>query len=505
MTNGEKKTNQEFQFADKVEQLIRTNRFMAIAITAYFVYVIALLAVSVMRGERSLGFCGLIGVMVVITLAVTWFAYLKNKKSTKMKYIMLVGQCLIGWIIAFAYSQDFAVLIGGFILIGGVLYFDKKYSIISGVAYLATMAFSVGFKLSGGENLGGKGPIDFAFVLSAAVLMVMIIIFTTSVARVYNNHSVGAATAEQARQKEIMDDVLMVADEVRKGTETAMGIINQLNESSEVVNNAMKDISDSTLSTSETIQTQTTMTQNIQDSISVTLESSENMVRVAQQSNELNQQNMALMGDLRQQSQVISETNGHVSEAMKTLQERTNAVKSIADTIFSISSQTNLLALNASIESARAGEAGRGFAVVADEIRQLAEKTRVETENIARILEELSANAKEASDAVERSVEAAGVQDEMIEQVSQSFDEMSKNVNGLIDEIENIDTLLTNLSEANNQIVDNISNLSATTEEVTASSMQATEMTVENLDNAENAKNELSNVLNVSHQLDKYM
>ena len=247
------------------------------------------------------------------------------------------------------------------------------------------------------------------------------------------------------------------------------------------------------------------MTQSIQDSIAVTIESSENMVRVAQQSNELNQQNIMLMGDLKQQSQVIAETNGHVSDAMKSLQERTNAVKSIADTIFSISSQTNLLALNASIESARAGEAGRGFAVVADEIRQLAEKTRVETENIARILDELSANAKQASDAVERSVQAAGVQDQMIEQVSQSFDEMSQNVNGLISEIENIDTLLTNLSEANNQIVDNISNLSATTEEVTASSMQATEMTVENLDNAESAKNELSNVLNVSHQLDKYM
>ena len=502
---GDKKTKMEFQFADKTQQLIRANRFLAISVTSYFVYVLALLGVSFLRGERSLGLCGMIGVMILITLTVTWIAFLKNKKGTKMKYITLVGQCLIGWIIAFAYSQDFAVLIGGFVLIGGILYFDKKYSMISGIAYFVTMFSAVALKVSSGENTGGKTPIDFAFVLSAALLLIIIIIATTSVAKIFNDHSVDAAAAEQERQKEIMDDVLMVADEVRKGTETAMGIINQLNESSEVVNNAMKDISDSTLSTSETIQTQTTMTQNIQESINVTIESSENMVRVAQQSNELNQQNIMLMGDLKQQSQVIAETNGHVSDAMKSLQERTNAVKSIADTIFSISSQTNLLALNASIESARAGEAGRGFAVVADEIRQLAEKTRVETENIARILDELSANAKQASDAVERSVQAAGVQDQMIEQVSQSFDEMSQNVNGLITEIENIDTLLTNLSEANNQIVDNISNLSATTEEVTASSMQATEMTVENLDNAESAKNELSNVLNVSHQLDKYM
>ena len=497
--------NKGFKYADKEQQLIRTNQFMALAVTAYFVYVAVMLFVSAMRGERSGGFCLMIGIMVAITLIITWVVFLKNKKSTKLKYIMLVCLCMIGWIIAFAYSQDFATLIGAFVLIGGILYFDKKYSLISGIAYVASMTLAIGYKLASGENLGGKDIIDFAFVYSAVILLIAIINFTTNVAKIYNDHSVGAAAAEQARQKEIMDDVLTVANEVRKGTENAMEIINQLNESSEVVNNAMRDISDSTYSTSENIQTQTTMTQNIQDSINVTIQSSENMVRVAQQSNELNQQNLVLMGDLKQQSQVIAETNGDVAEAMKALQERTNAVKGIADTIFSISSQTNLLALNASIESARAGEAGRGFAVVADEIRQLAEKTRVETENIARILDELSQNAQQATEAVSRSVEAAGVQDEMIEQVSQSFEEMSNNVNGLIDEIENIDNLLTNLSEANNQIVDNISNLSATTQEVTASSMQATEMTVENLDNAETAKNELSNVLDVSHQLDKYM
>jgi methyl-accepting chemotaxis protein len=229
------------------------------------------------------------------------------------------------------------------------------------------------------------------------------------------------------------------------------------------------------------------------------------MVRVAQQSNELNQQNLQLMGSLKQQSEVIAETNGDVANSMKALQDCTKAVKGIVDTIMSISSQTNLLALNASIESARAGEAGRGFAVVADEIRQLAEKTKQETENIARILDELTKNAEEAANAVERSVDAANVQDEMIEQVSMSFEEMSKNVNGLIADIEGIDNMLASLSEANNQIVDNITYLSATTQEVTASSAQASDMTVENLDNAESARTELNNILNVSHQLDKYI
>jgi len=494
-----------FLYADKEQQLIRANQFMALANTTYYLYVMAMLVLSVMQGVRSVGFAGLIAVLVVIALAITWIVFKRNPKSTKMRYIILFGLCLIGWIISFAYSQDFAVIIGIFVIICSVLYFNPKYSLIAGGAYTVCAAHAVFYKMSTGENVGDNTLMDFIFVISALVLFTAIVALTANVAKVFNNDSTGAAEAEQARQKEIMDDVLAVAEEVRTGTENAMGIINQLNESSEVVNSAMKDISDSTVNTSESIQTQTSMTQNIQESIDVTIQSSENMVRMAQQSNELNQQNLQLMDSLKHQAGIIADTNGEVADSMRALQERTNAVKGIADTIFSISSQTNLLALNASIESARAGEAGRGFAVVADEIRQLAEKTRVETENIAKILDELSRNAKEAAETVERSVEATSVQDQMIEKVSMSFEEMSQNVDGLISEIENIDGLLVSLSEANNQIVENITNLSATTEEVTASSVQATEITVENLEQAERAKEELTNILNVSHQLDKYM
>ena len=65
--------------------------------------------------------------------------------------------------------------------------------------------------------------------------------------------------------------------------------------------------------------------------------------------------------------------------------------------------------------------------------------------------------------------------------------------------------MLNGLSEANNQIVENIMHLSATTEEVTASSIQAADLSVQNLGNAENTKNLLDNVLGVSYQLDKYI
>ena len=80
-------------------------------------------------------------------------------------------------------------------------------------------------------------------------------------------------------------------------------------------------------------------------------------------------------------------------------------------------------------------EAGRGFAVVADKIRQLAEKTRKETENIAGILNELSENAQSAATAVHKSIEAVNAQEGMIEQVSTSFDQIDDNSRQLLGSI----------------------------------------------------------------------
>ena len=246
------------------------------------------------------------------------------------------------------------------------------------------------------------------------------------------------------------------------------------------------------------------MTQSIQQSISQTLEYSQNMVQAAKESEQLNTESLKMMNSLKKQSAMIAETNAGVAASMKELRERTNAVRTIADTIFAISNQTNLLALNASIESARAGEAGRGFAVVADEIRQLAEKTRKETENIAGILNELSDDAEKVSVTVSRSIQAASAQDGMIEQASQGFDQINQNVKQLILSIGDIDGMLNQLSESNNRIVDDISHLSATTQEVTASSVQASELSMQNLQNAETTKNLLNQVLDVSQQLEQY-
>lgn len=497
--------NKYYRYADKTEQIKRANKFLVSGYTIYYLAILVIIWVSCLRGIRSVDFSVMLSVVTVISAIVPLLVGKKKSAVNRLRYVSIPGLLLVSFFVTFAFDESYVLFLGAFPLVGCVLFFDKKFIAVGSGCYGGLLLVVTVMRAMNGKFTDPRALGDWCFAVGCVYLLLVLIFLTTSVLNQFNHDTRHNSMQEQRKQKAILDDVILVADEVRKGTENVMNIVNELNESSEVVNGAMKDISDSTLSTAENIQMQTSMTKNIQDSIEQTIESSENMVRVAKRSSELNDQSLSIMKQVRNQSDVISNTNSAVANAMSELRERTEAVKSIADTIFAISSQTNLLALNASIESARAGEAGRGFAVVADEIRELAEKTRLETESISAISTELSNTAEIAANAVKDSVNATTEQEQMIEKASESFNEMNENVNQLIAEIESIDVMLNQLSDANNQIVDNITNLSATTEEVTASSSQAADMTIENLDHAESAKEQLNNVLDVSHQLDKYM
>ena len=498
-------TNEKYyRYADKGERLMRANQFLTMGFDVYYIAMIFLTWVSFFRGQQSVGVCAVVTAVMFLSGGILTFFYYHNRESARLRYWALSGLCIVTLVVSYLYTQDYIRFLGMAPFIGCILFYDKKFMKIGSSLYGLIIVATIIVQIATGVVTGTQAQ-EEEMSIFVVILMLVLINLTTTVAYRFNHDTTHSEQQERRKQQGIMDDVLAVAEEVRRGTESAMDLVNRLNSSSEVVNGAMKNISDSTQSTSAHIQTQTMMTQNIQEAIDKTLESSGNMVNAAQRSSELNRESMEIMNRLKAQSKVISDTNSGVAASMKALQEQTVAVKSIADTIFSISSQTNLLALNASIESARAGEAGRGFAVVADEIRELAEKTRQETENIASILAELSGNAEEAVTAVDKSMEATNAQDEMIEKAFSSFEDVNGNVNKLIEEIQSIDEMLNNLSNANNQIVDNITSLSATTEEVTASSTQAADLTIENLDQAENAKQQLTSVLEVSHQLDKYI
>lgn len=495
----------EYRFADRNEQVKKINNFLCVSVTGVNIISFIFVLISYLRGYRDeLYTFGLLAIMAA-TSAGGFAIYKKNQSSEKLRYYVMIGLLIITALLVYGFNSYYMRVMAMVPFMGCVLFFDTKFAVISGILVSVENLGVTLFRQFVMQDYVNEQFMD-NLTISAVVLVTMFVIwYLTKIGKAFNSDSIGKVQYEIHLQKEMVGEILQIAEQIQSGTTDAMNIVSGLHTSAELVSNSVGDISASTSQTAENIQSQSMMTQNIQQNLEQTIARAENMVRLAERSNELNADNAKRMERLRQESMVLAENNGVVSASMKQLQKNVSNVKEITKTIFDISSQTNLLALNASIESARAGEAGRGFAVVADEIRALSEKTRQETESIAAILEKLEENANQTGNAVLRSVEVGNVQDEMITETAKQFEEMNENVKELVADINDIERMLEDLSAANTEIVNSITQLSATTEEVTASAIQSSDITEENFRTSQEAKNILDVVLDVSHKMDKYM
>ncbi len=123
------------------------------------------------------------------------------------------------------------------------------------------------------------------------------------------------------------------------------------------------------------------------------------------------------------------------ARTIRELDEQTSKIGEIVKMIQTLADQTNMLSLNAAIEAARAGDAGRGFAVVAQEIRVLADRSRAATRQIQDLVSTIQSGTTAAINVigqsqteVTRGVETVNGTRGAIEQVLQSFGELSDTV-----------------------------------------------------------------------------
>jgi methyl-accepting chemotaxis protein len=297
----------------------------------------------------------------------------------------------------------------------------------------------------------------------------------------HNTESFDFMRTQYATQQNVSAEVISMAGQLGTKFQTAKQLSSQLDESMESSNKAINDISDSALFTAEEIQRQTAMTSDIQENISSALDAAEKMKHASDDASKVVREGAEIVNRLSVQSQDVIRISGETRKSTQNLNERIRSVEDIIAAITNISSQTNLLALNASIEAARAGEAGKGFAVVADEIRKLSEETQTETDRITEIIGELTVEAEKASENMNTSIQYSEKQNNLISETGNRFNDIRSAVKDLLISVDTIANMVNGIYNANVTITDSISNLSATSQEVAASTESCQQISQNNI------------------------
>ncbi len=316
--------------------------------------------------------------------------------------------------------------------------------------------------------------------------------------------SLEEVTSVSDKNRSITDKITEVAESVVDDANSMSDALKTIGESVELLDETMENIMAGTQHTAEAITNQTTQTHDIQDIIDDTKKSAEVVDGINKEAAEALKEGMSVMESLFEEVEKARKAGDNLQTAADELRSNTEDVSGITSIILSISSQTNLLALNASIEAARAGEVGKGFAVVADEIRNLAEQTRNETENITRIIEILTANADTVADCATISSQSANRETEYTQNASKKFEFIQDKLIELGKAIKEISDFISSLSSSNNEIVDSASTLSATSEEISASSTEAAKASARNVELIAKFKKSMDEIRERITELQKY-
>ena len=219
----------------------------------------------------------------------------KDQNSPKLRYYMLIGILIITALLAYGFNSYYMRVMAMIPFMGCVLYFDTKFSMISGILVAGENLIVTLFRQFVVQDYVNEQFMD-NLTISVVIMVAMFVIwYLARVGKMFNDDSIGRAQYEADKQKSMMDDVLQIAEQIRTGTVDAMNIVNGIQKSSELVSSSVGDISESTSQTAENIQSQSIMTQSIQDNLEQTVARTESMVRVANRSSELNEESAKYM------------------------------------------------------------------------------------------------------------------------------------------------------------------------------------------------------------------
>lgn len=170
-----------------------------------------------------------------------------------------------------------------------------------------------------------------------------------------------------------------------------------------------------------------------------------------------------------------------VTEKLENLNQYMDEMNSIVELIGGITNQTSLLALNASIEAARAGEAGRGFSVVATEISGMATRTKEATVHITELISNVSNAIMEVVGVVSNMINGINEEKTGASNAEESFESIEDNTRAIQKNADTLSRSISELQNANKEIIDSIQTISAISQQVSAHAGETMQAEEENL------------------------
>ena len=449
-------------------QYRRANKRAYLVLMMILVYLLG----SVGIGSLLNGFTGamiaqmavIVAAMVISTIALI---VLPDKRIGMI--CMMVPGAASYVVVALLNRNEYAFIYAFVFIIMSMCFYNQRLVILGNVVVMITNIIRL--------ILRGDFSDSMAIQESIVVLVTLIMAAVASISVIrllmrFNRENVESLQEAADLQAESNEKMVAVADSVIKRFAQAQGTFESLRSSIETNNFAMQNIADSTMSTAESIQKEAEMCIEIREASGKTAEEIAKMLEASQRTGKTIDEGRNEVKELEEKSQGVGEASRTTVDVIARLVAQVNEVQNIVGSILQISGQTNLLALNASIEAARAGEAGKGFAVVAEEIRLLSEQTKNASNSITEIINKLFEDTHLAHECIEEAAASVLSQNEMIHNTEKRFDEIYSEMQELAVSVNNTEQGMKAILSATDTIADSISQLSASSEEVSASSTE---------------------------------
>lgn len=433
-----------------------------------------------------------------ITAIIIITAYITNREKYICSLILYMSGGIIYMVMMCFNMKQISFIYALPIVFSYIAYLNKRLMYISNIVVILAYIIQC-------VRLSMAGVSDQYTMIIGIIVMFLSAFATIRVTRLllqFFEENTNVIKEGAKKQKEANDIMSEVAQQLNNKFEAASELVSVLSSSVSSNDMSMKNISESTESTAEAIQKQAQMCSDINEATSKAEEKTLEMKEDSDMTRVTIDDGAKVVENLKRQAQTVDENNSNTVEATKRLSEKAYEVEEIVGSIMSISSQTNLLALNASIEAARAGEAGKGFAVVADEIRQLSEETKDATNKITDIINQLIQDVETAGQSIEISSQSISIQNNMIDDTKQRFGIIERNVKNLINGIQATEKIMKDIVGATSIISDNISQLSATSEEVFASSAEGVQQSELSVNKMQEFEDVLKEIKELARQLE---